>query len=127
MNSRLVLRLTLTVVLLSHSLPGMIDGSIYGFGHWYLDKVGFSPFGVLLAWLIKLSHVIAALCFLFNTFIRPAALFTILILLVGIVMVHAKEGWFVVGGGRNGMEYNVVLMAMMIALLLPGSDHKLKS
>ncbi len=35
---------------------------------------------------------------------------------VGIAMVHAKEGWFVVGGGRNGAEYSVLLIGIMLAV-----------
>jgi hypothetical protein len=29
--------------------------------------------------------------------------------------VHFQEGWFVVGGGRNGMEYSVLLMLCFTA------------
>ena len=38
----------------------------------------------------------------------------------GIVMVHAPNGWFVVGGGRNGAEYSVLLI---VALLCVGAQH----
>ena len=34
---------------------------------------------------------------------------------MGIVLVHAPSGWFVVGGGRNGMEYSVLLIAVLLA------------
>lgn len=36
----------------------------------------------------------------------------------GILLVHAREGWFVVGGGRNGMEYSVLLISSLIALIV---------
>lgn len=39
-----------------------------------------------------------------------------LILLGGIVLVHGHEGWFVVGGGRNGVEYSVLLLVCLVAL-----------
>ncbi|MBK8885646.1 MAG: hypothetical protein IPN46_03480 [Saprospiraceae bacterium] len=29
-------------------------------------------------------------------------------------MVHLPNGWFVVGGGYNGIEYNVLLIAVLI-------------
>jgi hypothetical protein len=38
----------------------------------------------------------------------------------GIALVHAPEGWFVVGLGRNGMEYSVLLIS---SLLLIGVNH----
>ncbi|HKJ16853.1 MAG TPA: hypothetical protein VJ984_05875 [Xanthomonadales bacterium] len=34
---------------------------------------------------------------------------------VGIVLVHAPEGWFVVGLGRNGMEYSVLLIVCLLS------------
>jgi putative oxidoreductase len=39
-------------------------------------------------------------------------------LFAGIVLVHARDGWFVVGGGRNGMEYSVLLIVGLIATAL---------
>ena len=39
---------------------------------------------------------------------------------VGIAMVHAKADWFVVGAGRNGAEYSVLLI---VALLCVGLQH----
>jgi putative oxidoreductase len=31
-------------------------------------------------------------------------------------MVHAPEGWFVVGLGRNGAEYSVLLIACLMCV-----------
>ncbi len=45
------------IILLAHSIHGMINGRIYDFGNLYLNEVGFPPLGVLLAWAIKLSHI----------------------------------------------------------------------
>ncbi|WP_295793028.1 hypothetical protein [Mucilaginibacter sp.] len=39
------------------------------------------------------------------------------VLVVGIFLDHMHDGWFVVGGGRNGMEYSVVLIACLFAVL----------
>ena len=39
-------------------------------------------------------------------------------LAAGIWLVHAPNGWFVVGGGRNGVEYSVCLIAGFVALVL---------
>lgn len=37
---------------------------------------------------------------------------------MGIVLVHAPHGWFVVGAGRNGMEYSVLLIVCLLLLAL---------
>jgi putative oxidoreductase len=95
----------------------MFDGGINDFGNLYLNKVGFAPFGVAIAWSIKLSHVLCALLLVFNKYIRLACFASIFVLIMGIIMVHFKEGWFVVGGGRNGVENNFVLICVSTALV----------
>ena len=111
-----LLRLTLAVILIMHSVPGMFNGGIYDFGKLYLDPLGFAPFGLSVAWIVKLSHLACAILLILNRWIRAAALVTIIILILGIVMVHAREGWFVVGGGSNGVEYNVLLISVLLYL-----------
>ena len=118
-SNTLILRIAVTVILITHSIPGMFDGGVNAFGNLYLNQIGFSPFGLPLAWAIKLSHVACAAAFLLNKFIRPFSCLTIFILVMGIVMVHFKEGWFVVGGGRNGVEYNFLLICVLLAIMFP--------
>ena len=119
MNNLIVLRIAIAIILLSHGIPGMFDNGINDFGNLYLNQVGFAPFGVAIAWAIKISHVACAILLLLNRYIVAAGAVTILILIAGIVMVHYPEGWFVVGGGRNGMEYNFLLIAVIVSLMLP--------
>ncbi len=114
-----LLRLAVAITLLAHSITGMFDNGINNFGDLYLNQVGFAPLGVPLAWAIKLSHVACAICLLCNKLIKPASLLTIMILVMGIFMVHFKEGWFVVGGGRNGMEFNVLLIFVLLTIMFP--------
>ena len=118
-NSNLILRIAVAIILLMHSIPGMFNNGIHDSGALYLNQVGFSPVGVPLAWAIKLSHVVCALCILFNRFIKWPVMITILILIVGIFMVHLPEGWYVVGGGRNGIEFNFLLIAVLLTFLFP--------
>ena len=118
-NNTFLLRIAVAIILFMHSIPGMFNNGIYEFGKFYLDQKGFAPMGVPLAWAIKLSHVAAAICILLNKFTRWAALITILVLMAGIIMVHFKEGWYVVGGGRNGVEFNFLLIMVLITLMFP--------
>ena len=115
----LILRIAVAVILLVHGMGGMFNNGVNDFGNHYLNEVGFAPFGLILAWLIKLSHVVAAICLLVNKYLKPAGIVTIFILVVGIFMVHLQEGWFVVGGGRNGVEFNFLLIAALIVIMFP--------
>ncbi len=112
----LLIKSVIVVILLSHSLVGMFDGGIQAFGELYLNQVGFSPIGVPLAWAIKLSHIAAAILILLNRYSKPAIIVTIFILISGIFIIHFKEGWFVVSGGRNGMEYNFLLIIVLVSI-----------
>lgn len=114
-----LLRFVIAFILIMHSIPGMVSGGVHDFGKLYLDAKGFAPLGIYIAWTIKLSHVAAAICLLINKYVRLAAWVTILILIAGIAMVHAPEGWYVVGGGRNGVEFNVLLIAVLVYLAYP--------
>jgi len=112
----LLIRIPLAVILLAHSVPGMVDGGVNDFGDLFLNNIGFAPFGILIAWVIKASHVVCAVLLLLNKYIKAAAVCTIFILVMGIVLIHWREGWFVVGGGRNGIEYNFLMVFLFVYL-----------
>jgi putative oxidoreductase len=118
-HSTFILRLATAIILFVHSVPGMFNGGVNDFGRFYLNEQGFAPFGVALAWAIKLSHVAAAILLLWNKWLKWACGVTIAILVAGIAMVHFKEGWFVVGGGRNGWEYNFLLICVLLTIMWP--------
>ncbi|HEY1053581.1 MAG TPA: DoxX family protein [Emticicia sp.] len=118
-NNTFLLRIAIAIILIMHSVPGMLNNGINDFGKHYLNEVGFAPYGVLLAWAIKLSHIVAAFCLVFERYVKWACIVTIIILIAGIVMVHMKEGWFVVGGGRNGVEFNFLMIVVLLTVMYP--------
>jgi len=124
MKETLILRIAVAITLLAHSIPVMLNNGVNDFGNLYLDQVGFAPFGLAIAWAIKISHVICAVLLVLNKFINTAAFITIFILVAGIVMIHFKEGWFVVGLGRNGMEFNFLLICVLISIVLQHRKNK---
>lgn len=118
-NSTFLLRLAVAIILLTHSIPGMFNNGINDFGNAFLNQIGFAPAGVFLAWAIKLSHVVSAVCLLLDKYVKWASIITIFILVMGIILVHYQEGWFVVGGGRNGVEYNFLLIMVLLTIMSP--------
>ena len=112
-----LLRVTLAILIAIHGLYRALgEGHVAGFGG-ALKSWGF-PFGVALAWGITLFEIGAATALLAGRLVIPASIGLALELAAGIALVHAKEGWFVVGGGRNGMEYSVLLIAGFLALVV---------
>jgi putative oxidoreductase len=121
-----LLRFAVAVILGMHSIPSIFTGAVNDFGNHYLNAVGFDPFGLPLAWAIKLTHLISIPLLLMNRFLKPVALSNIAILIAGIIMIHYAEGWFVVGGGRNGVEFNFLLIFSLLTIMLPnGLKQKL--
>ncbi|MBF4487100.1 MULTISPECIES: DoxX family protein [unclassified Flavobacterium] len=124
MNGTLLLRIAVAIILLTHSVFGIFDNGINDFGNLYLNQIGFAPFGVFIAWSIKLSHIIAAVLLVLNKYIKLAGYVTIFVLIMGIILVHFQEGWFVVGGGRNGVEYNFLLIIVLLVIMYPDGCKK---
>lgn len=124
LTNTLILRIAVGIILLTHSVFGMFDGGITAFGDLYLNAIGFAPLGIPIAWAIKLSHVAAAISLLADKYVKLFGAITIFILVVGIIMVHYPEGWFVVGGGRNGVEYNFLLICVLLAIMFPNGFKK---
>ncbi len=124
MRGILILRIAVAVTLFAHSIPVMFNNGVNDFGNLYLNQIGFAPFGLAIAWSIKISHVISAVLFILNKYINIASIITLFILVAGIVMIHYREGWFVVGSGRNGMEFNFLLICIIIAIMVEENAHK---
>ncbi len=117
LDSNFFLRFSVIVILLIHGVAGMFNNGINDFGTYFLNEVGFSPIGVQIAWAIKLTHIVAVISLIVNRYVKIACWANILILIMGIVLVHFKEGWFVVGGGRNGVEFNFLLIFVLLAII----------
>lgn len=119
MKSSYLLRFAVVVILIMHSIPGMFNNGVNDFGNLYLNQIGFAPFGLVIAWLIKLSHVAMAVALSIDKYVKILGFITIFILIIGIFMVHLPDGWYVVGGGRNGVEFNFLLIFVLLKIMYP--------
>ncbi|KPE53122.1 DoxX family protein [Chryseobacterium indologenes] len=127
MKKYFFLRCGLSVILLMHSAVSIFSGDVNNFGLLFLDTIGFSPFGLYLAWMIKLVHLASVALIWIDSFIRPVAICNILIFIFGIYYVHWQNGWFVVGGGTNGIEFNVLLICSFLQLMFSEYPAQKKS
>ncbi len=123
-NNNFLLRFPMAIILFIHGIGGMFNNGVNDFGNLYLNAIGFAPFGVYIAWFLKISHILCAICLLVNRFIKWPAIVTIFMLVMGIVLVHYQEGFFVVGGGRNGWEYNFLLIFVLLSILFQDGLRK---
>lgn len=110
----LFLRVVVAALMFVHGFVRVYYGGVSGFGTFF-DSKGV-PYGVVLAWGITIFELIASVLIAAGVFVTPLAIIFIIELIAGIALVHFKEGWFVVGLGRNGMEYSALLIASFAVL-----------
>lgn len=115
-----IVRILLATLLFIHGLARMRHEGVVPFGGW-LDSQGI-PFGLGIAWFVTGFELAAAplLALGVRRLVSPICLVFVLIYSFGLWLVHWPAGWFVVGLGRNGMEYSVLLIVTLLALAWNG-------
>ncbi len=109
-----VVRVLVSLLLFIHGTYRLLTGGPPLFAQ-YLDGVGV-PLAIVVAWGITLMEVFGTPLLALGKFVQPLALWFSTVLIAGIIMVHAPEGWFVVGAGRNGMEYSALLVSLLLTV-----------
>ncbi len=118
-----LVRLAVAATMVIHGVARVVLKGVAPFGG-FLSQQGL-PFGVGVAWALTVVEIAGGLALLVGLARRPLALWFAAQLAVGIAMVHASSGWFVVGAGRNGAEYSVVLIVCFLAVAwAAGSDRR---
>ena len=109
-------RLLVALLIGIHGWYRLSVGTSPGFGDW-LATQGI-PLAHTVAWGVTIGEIVGSACLAVGLCVRPIALLFMAIYAMGILLVHAPEGWFVVGAGRNGMEYSVLLIASLALVAL---------
>jgi len=111
-----IVRIMTALNLMAHGVHGLFDPEgVQGFGG-YLSSIGF-PFGVGWVWAIIVIQIASSVALIFRRLVVPACIGHLVILVAGVWLEHAPHGWYVVGPGANGMEYSVLLIACLVAVL----------
>jgi len=108
------IRIVLAAMMFIHGATRISVGTVGGFGE-FLGSQGI-PLGFYVAWAITLFELVGSVLLAAGFYAWIIALMFAAQLAVGIALVHYKEGWFVVGHGRNGMEFSAVLIASLLAI-----------
>jgi putative oxidoreductase len=117
-----ILRIAVALMIGIHGWYRLLHGGVTPFGLW-LNAQGI-PLGAVVAWAITLAEMIGAPLLAARVVALPLTITFSAIYLCGIAMIHAKAGWFVVGAGRNGMEFSVLLIACLVVLGLREAYRK---
>ncbi|MBO7747670.1 DoxX family protein [Paenibacillus sp. MWE-103] len=115
----LIIRLAVGLTLAGHGtqkLFGWFGG--YGLkstGGW-MSSIGLKP-GLAIALLAGLAELFGGLLFALGLWVVVAAVLIVLTMLGAIASIHFRHGYWV---RQNGMEYNVILIAVAIGVALVG-------
>jgi putative oxidoreductase len=126
-NNTFLLRLAVSIILFLHAAASIFYGNINGFGQALNEcafGICFAPLGVPIAWAIKLSHLACVFSLLSDKYIKATSLITIFILIMGIILIHGKKGWFVIGGTYGGMEFSFLLIFALLTIMFPNGIKK---
>jgi putative oxidoreductase len=109
-----VLRISISLMMAAHGCIRIYAGTVGGFGD-FLSTKGF-PAGTLIAWSITVFEIIGGILLISNYFKKWICAGFIAQLFMGIILVHASRGWFVVGYSSGGMEYSVLLIICFLLI-----------
>mgnify|MGYP001187736481 FL=1 len=117
-QAMIVARLATAGFFVAHAVGRIVLGTIPQFG-LFMETLGF-PAGVVVVWIITATELVAGLLMILGRHVRWAALALFSIAFGGIVLIHARLGWWVGEHGTGGSEYSVALI--MLLLLVAAHD-----
>lgn len=119
--SIILIRVFVSLIFIIHGTSrSIIDKSVGGFGS-FLDSKGFVG-GLYIAWFITLYEIVGGLTMASGKWVKYISAGFILHQVMGIILVHLQNGWFVVGGGTGGVEYSALIIVSLVVIL--ASDLK---
>lgn len=112
-----ILRVVLGVIFIAHGYP-KIAGGVAGTGEFF-GQLGI-PLAGFFAWVVTLLEVFGGVALVIGFLVTPVSLLLSFHMLVGIVLVHAPNGFYVIGPGQGGIEFSLILIAGLLTLVLVG-------
>lgn len=112
-----ILRIVLGVIFLMHGWPKLAGGIDATAG--FLGSLGL-PFPLLAAWGLALLEAVGGLLLIIGYLVAPVAVLLTLHMTAGIFLVHLANGFYVVGPGQGGIEFNLLLISALLTVLFAG-------
>lgn len=109
-----LLRVYVGITFILHGIARFYYASIADFGA-FLDSVGLG-IGIFFAWFITLGEIIGGSFLIFGYKTRYVLIFHFFVILTGLVLIHIKSGFFVVGHGQGGVEYSILILIVLSVL-----------
>jgi putative oxidoreductase len=113
-----IVRVVAGVIFIAHGAPSVFGGMETTAA--FMDSLGLPLPGVA-AWAISLLELLGGLSLIAGFLVTPVALLLAAYTMMGIVLVQAARGFYVVGPNANGgVEFNLLLTASLLMLVFGG-------
>ena len=109
-------------MLAAHGIMRWAAGTVDDFGV-FLNSKGFMV-GTFIAWFLTIGEIVGGLLLSAGWLVKWIALFFLIEIGMGIILVHAKNGWFVVGHQLGGVEYSVLLLFTLLVIAASGNNRR---
>lgn len=113
-HSLVLLRISLAFIFLAHAGVRLAHGSLGQFAQ-FLETRGF-PYGIIWVFGITAFELAGGILLALGFFVRTTAAGFIILLIGGIIVIHAEFGWFVGEHGVGGSEYSFILIVAFLVL-----------
>lgn len=115
-------RVLTAVFFMAHAAVRIINGTIPQFALFW-QNFGFSVgAGTAIVWAITVAELACGTLLILGRQVRCATVPLAAIAAGGIVLIHARLGWFVGEHGTGGSEYSVALLVLL--LLIAANDRE---
>lgn len=113
-QSLLLFRILLPLFFVAHAVARISNGTIGQFADFLAGKG--LPQTIAIVWGITVYEIIGGIALSLGYFIKYLSLGFILMLIIGNIIIHYQNGWWVGEHGEGGMEYSCALILGLIVI-----------
>ncbi|ALD22506.1 hypothetical protein AM218_01445 [Hymenobacter sp. DG25A] len=110
----MLLRVATAFIFFAHAAVRVSTGTMGQFGD-FLNTKGL-VYGHPMVWGITAFELAGSMLLALGYFVRALSAGFMVMLLIGIVLIHASLGWFVGEHGTGGSEYSFLLIMVLLVL-----------
>jgi putative oxidoreductase len=120
-QSLLLFRITLPLFFVAHAVTRITNGTIDRFAGFLSTKGFFAT--TAMVWGITVYEIIGGIALVLGYYTKYLSLGFILMLVMGNIIIHYENGWWVGEHGEGGMEYSCALILGLIVIAAT-KNHK---
>jgi putative oxidoreductase len=115
-NALTLLRILSAGLIAAHGWHRLINGDAPDLGGAITD-MGF-PAGLALGWIITIAEAFGAPLLALGRFAFPLSAFFTFIYTMSTIFYHAPHGWYTSGSNKDGCEYPVLLVGVLLCVCM---------